>query len=82
MLPIVLDNLLITNYNKHIMNKNLLASVFLSLLLAVGVTSCKEANTDGPQPEPEPGPAKTYEVGDYYDEGLAKGVVAYVEDGA
>lgn len=42
-MPIVLDNLLITNYNKLIMNKNLLASVFLSLLLAVGVTNCKEA---------------------------------------
>ena len=67
--------------------------IFMLLLTAAIILpmSCTESTddpgktgTDNPQPEPEPEPepepVKTYEVGEYYNEGLAKGVVAYVDE--
>ena len=48
-----------------------------------GPVPTPEQPTPDPDPEPEPEPEpKYYSVGDYYKEGLAEGVVVYIDDTA
>lgn len=54
--------------------------MFMLLLMAAFILPISCTESKEPTPEPTPEPVKTYTVGEYYSEGLARGIVAWVDE--